>query len=79
VVESLFATPASILPESVGPYLVLMVAGFLIGGYGHLARLRWLVALGIILIFMATLIFPLANVLTRDEPPPPGPEAPFSP
>jgi hypothetical protein len=70
---------AATLPESVGPYLVLMMVGFLIGGYGHLARARWMVAIGIILIFLATLIFPLANVLTRDEPPPPGPETPFSP
>jgi hypothetical protein len=73
------ALAADILPHSVAPYLVLMCIGFILGAYGHVARFRWLVVIGILLIFLATLIFPLAVVLTNPEPPPPGPEAPFTP
>ncbi|OLE38238.1 MAG: hypothetical protein AUG48_02400 [Actinobacteria bacterium 13_1_20CM_3_68_9] len=64
---------AGILPQSVGPYVSLMMAGFLVAVVGHLSRSRWLVALGIILVFLAAMALPLAlNVLT-DHPEPPGP------
>jgi hypothetical protein len=62
---------ADLLPRSVGPYMSLMVLGFLIGMMGHLSRSRWLVAIGIMLIFLATLIFPLARIATEENPPPP--------
>jgi hypothetical protein len=64
---------AAILPESVGPYVSLMMAGFLIGVFGHLSRSRWLVALGIILVFLAAAGFPLALNVFSDKPAPPGP------
>ena len=67
---------AGILPESVGPYVSLMVAGFVIGVLGHLSRSRWLVALGIILVFLAATAFPLALNVFSDEPEPPGPQVP---
>ena len=51
---------AGILPQSVGPYVSLMMAGFLIAVVGHLSRSRWLIALGIILVFLAATAFPLA-------------------
>jgi hypothetical protein len=35
---------AGILPHSIGPYVSLMVAGFVVGILGHLFRSRWLVA-----------------------------------
>ena len=60
---------ASFLPESTGPYLVLLVAGFAIGGYGHVAKLRWLVIFGILLILTATVMFQIA---LRTLPNPPG-------
>jgi hypothetical protein len=69
----MLALPASLLPESLGPYLAMMVIGFLLGTYGHMAKARWLVAVGVILIFLATFLFPLAINLTDTSPPPPGP------
>ena len=64
---------AGILPESVGPYVSLMIAGFAIGVLGHLTRSRWLVALGIIVVFLAAAGFPLALNVFSDSPDPPGP------
>ena len=62
---------AALLPHSPTPYIVLMLAGFAIGILGHLTRARWLVAAGVILIFLGALLFPfVANVTTDDRPPP---------
>jgi hypothetical protein len=70
-VFDLFALPAALLPHSPTPYITLMLAGFVIGILGHLTRARWLVAAGVILIFLGALLFPLlANVTTEDRPPP---------
>ena len=62
---------AALLPQTAGPYITLMLIGFVIGILGHLTRARWLVAAGIILIFLGTLLFPLAVNLTTDDRPPP--------
>lgn len=62
---------ASVLPTSAGPYIALMLAGFVIGILGHLTRERWLVAAGVILIFFGAFLFPLAVNLTSDDKPPP--------
>lgn len=70
--------PAALLPESIEPYLALMAAGFLLGAYGHLIRSRWVVAVGVIMIFLATLLFPIALQLFAEEPPPPGPQVPIA-
>ena len=64
---------AGILPQSVGPYVSLMMAGFLIAIVGHLSRSRWLIALGIILVFLAAAGLPLALNAFSDRPEPPGP------
>lgn len=69
---------AALLPDSIGPYLALMAAGFVLGAAGHLARVRWLVAVGVIMIFLATLLFPIALQLFSDEPDPPGPRVPIA-
>jgi hypothetical protein len=46
------------------PFVAMMLAGFVIGIFGHIARVKALVALGIGLIFLATFLLPLAaNVL----------------
>jgi hypothetical protein len=66
------------LPESIGPYLGLMIGGFLVAIFGHMARSRWLVAVGVIMILLATLLFPLALQFFADEPPPPGPKVPLA-
>jgi hypothetical protein len=60
---------ASFLPQETGPYLVLMVIGFLVGGYGQLARFRWLVITGILIIIASALLFQAALQVL---PSPPG-------
>ena len=50
---------AALFPHSPGPYIALMLAGFAIGILGHLTRSRWLIAAGVILIFLGALLFPL--------------------
>jgi hypothetical protein len=76
---ALVAAPvAALLPDSIGPYLALMGVGFVLGAAGHLARARWLVAVGVIMIFLATLLFPIALQLFSDEPEPPGPRVPIA-
>ena len=66
------------LPDTIEPYLALMLGGFLVAIYGHMAKARWLVAIGIIMIMLATLLFPLALQFFADEPPPPGPKVPIA-
>ena len=66
--------PAAVLPEGIRPYLALVVIGFVVGALGHLMRARWVVAVGVVLIFLATLLFPLAIHVFEERPqPPPGP------
>jgi hypothetical protein len=60
---------ASLLPQSIGPYMALMLIGFAVGILGHLSSARWLVAAGLILIFLGAFLFPLAINLTEDAPP----------
>jgi hypothetical protein len=70
-VLALVTPMADILPRSIGPYLTLMLVGFLVGISGHLTRSRWLVAIGIMLVFLATVVFPLARIASEDNPPAP--------
>lgn len=61
----------ALLPTSPTPYIVLLLTGFAVGILGHLTRSRWLVASGVILIFLAALALPLAaNLSSEDRPPP---------
>ncbi len=69
---------AALLPETIGPYIALMGVGFAVAILGHLSRSRWLVAIGVLMIFLATLLFPIALQLFSDEPPPPGPKVPIA-
>jgi hypothetical protein len=64
---------AGILPQSTGPYVALMMVGFAVGVLGHLSRSKWLITIGIVIIFCAALAFPLALNLQSDKPEPPGP------
>jgi len=68
-VPDLALSLATLLPHSGTPYLVLMALGFAIGILGHLSGSRWLVAIGVILIFLGVLVFPLALNLTESTPP----------
>lgn len=60
---------ATLLPHSAGPYVALMLIGFVVGILGHLSGLRWVVAAGIVLIFFGAFLFPLALNLTESTPP----------
>ena len=46
-------------------FLVLLGLGFLIGTIGHIVKSRTLVAIGVILIFGATLVLPFAYTVSR--------------
>ncbi|HET6997482.1 MAG TPA: hypothetical protein VFI03_02745 [Solirubrobacterales bacterium] len=62
---------ADLFPTRPGPYIALMLIGFVIGILGHVFRVKWLIASGVILIFLGALLFPLAaNLTTEDRPPP---------
>jgi hypothetical protein len=62
---------AELFPHSPGPYIALMLAGFVIGILGHVFRVKWLIAAGVALIFLGALLFPLAaNLTTKNRPPP---------
>jgi hypothetical protein len=67
--------PLALLPHDVRPYLGLMMIGFFIGTFGHIAKSRGMVALGIALIFFATLLLPLAIIATNPTPEKPAPNA----
>jgi hypothetical protein len=60
---------ATLLPHSATPYVALMLAGFAVGVLGHLSTSRWLVAIGVIMIFLGAFLFPLALNLTESTPP----------
>jgi hypothetical protein len=66
---------ADLFPTSPGPYVALMLIGFAIGILGHLTRVKWLIASGVILIFLGALLFPLAANLTTENRPPPVEES----
>lgn len=61
---------AMLLPHSAGPYVTLVLIGFAIGILGHLTAMRWLVAAGIVLVFLGAFLFPLAINLTQETPRP---------
>lgn len=42
---------------SPGPYLAAIVAGFAVGGFGHVIKANLLIAGGILLILIATILF----------------------
>jgi hypothetical protein len=70
VIDSLLPL-ADLLSQRPGPYIAMMLAGFAIGIAGHLFKVKWLVAAGVLLIFLGALLFPLAANLTSDDRPPP--------
>jgi hypothetical protein len=70
-VPDLGPLPAALLPHSAGPYIALMLAGFVVGILGHLTKIRFLVAAGVILISLGAMLLPLAANLTSEHRPPP--------
>jgi uncharacterized membrane protein len=70
-VSDLLPPLADLFPHSPGLYIALMLAGFAIGILGHLSKAKWLIASGVILIFLGALLFPLAaNLTTQNRPAP---------
>ncbi len=67
---------AALLPNSPGPYVAMLLIGFATGALGHMVRQRWLVVVGVALIFFGALFFPIAVKLTTDKGPPPAQTAP---
>ena len=59
----------TVLPSDTAPYLALLGIGFVVGGYGHLARFPWLVIAGILIILVAAVSFQIALQVL---PSPPG-------
>jgi dipeptide/tripeptide permease len=51
---------ATALPDSLGPYAVLLAIGFLVGWWGHGAKNNWIIAFGIVLILAAIGLLQLA-------------------
>jgi hypothetical protein len=60
---------ADILPQTISPYLTLMLVGFVLGAAGHIYKSKLVVGIGISMIFLATLLLPLALIATEEEPP----------
>ena len=56
--------PLAAFDPSPLPFILLMAAGFLVGGIGHLYQSKATIALGIGLIFLATLGLPLGLYLS---------------
>jgi hypothetical protein len=59
---------ASVLPESLRFYLALMVVGFMIGVIGHVVGSKPMVAVGILMVFLATLLLPVALNIFSERP-----------
>jgi hypothetical protein len=47
------------------PFIALMIGGFAIGVFGYLAGSRLIVGVGVAMIFLATLLIPLALNISR--------------
>jgi hypothetical protein len=59
VERDLSLLPLADFTSSAGPFAGVMLIGFVVGVAGHVVKSRTLVALGIGLIFLATVIAPL--------------------
>jgi hypothetical protein len=67
--------PTAALPQTPGPYLAIVLVGFLVGTLGHLFKVRWLVGVGIALIVAGALLLPFAAGIPSSEKSPPAQES----
>ena len=68
LLHAFFYDPNPTFGASPTPFVILMIAGFVIGVIGHIIRAKGLVALGIGMIFLATFLLPLiTNVLKSQQ------------
>jgi hypothetical protein len=58
-VAALFADLVPKGDPDIGVFVAVMIAGFVIGIFGHLMRSRTLVVVGILLVFLGTVALPL--------------------
>jgi len=63
--------PLAALPHSLGPYITLVLVGFVVGTLGHMTKIRWLVGVGIALIVIGALLLPFAAGIPSGEKSPP--------
>jgi hypothetical protein len=45
------------------PYIAILGLGFMIAVLGHISQSKWLIATGLLMIFMSTVLLPLAIYL----------------
>lgn len=57
--------PSPEFGSSPWPFIILMLGGFVIGIFGHITKIKGLIALGIGLIFLGTLVLPLLINLSK--------------
>ena len=57
--------PSPEFGSSPWPFVILMLVGFVIGIFGHIIKSKPLIATGIGLIFMGTLVLPLIVNLSK--------------
>ncbi len=51
--------PLAEFQPKLGPFVVLLAIGFAVGVFGHITKSRTIVAIGIALIFLGTVVLPL--------------------
>ncbi len=49
------------------PYVMIMVAGFVIGVAGHLFRSRMMIVVGVLAVFAGTVLLPLVTFLSKSS------------
>jgi uncharacterized membrane protein YedE/YeeE len=67
LLAAFFYDPSPEFGANPTPFVLMMVAGFVIGVAGHVMRSRSIVALGIGLIFLATFVLPLLVNIARSS------------
>ena len=67
LLHAFFYDPNPTFGASPTPFVVLMVAGFVIGVIGHITRTKGLIALGIGMIFLATFLLPLITNVVKSQ------------
>jgi hypothetical protein len=67
LLQAFFYDPNPTFGASPTPFIILMVAGFVVGVIGHIVRAKGLVALGIGMIFLATFVLPLVMNVVKSQ------------
>ena len=67
LLQAFFYDPNPSFGASPTPFIILMVAGFAIGVFGHIVRAKGLVALGIGMVFLATFLLPLVTNVIKSQ------------